>query len=99
MSGLIGTSTTGTPMQLSSIQISPRPGPDLDAYLPAMTYRDLDLALRQVAVGERHHRMIPYLVSALQEQSRFLTGQLAMFEILRSANCLADVGPPQTLDG
>lgn len=86
-------------MQVSSYQPTPHPGPDLDALLPAMTYRDLELALGQVTIGDRHRRMIPYLVSALQEQSKFLTGQLVMFEILRSANCLADVGPPQKLDG
>ncbi|WP_428152722.1 hypothetical protein [Brevundimonas sp.] len=86
-------------MQLISIQPSPHQGHDLDALLPTMTYRDLELALGQVSVGDRHRRMIPYLVSALQEQSKFLTGQMVMFEILRSANCLADVGPPQILDG
>ena len=86
-------------MQLSSIHEPTPLGSDLDAFLPAMTYRDLELALGQVTVGDRHRRMIPYLVSALQEQSRFLTGQLVMFEILRSANCLADVGPPQIMDG
>lgn len=98
MSGLVGTSTTGMPMRLISIQPTPEQGYDLDALLPAMTFRDLQLALGQVAVGSRHRRMIPYLVSALQEQAKFLTGQMAMFEILRSANCLADIGPPQSLD-
>jgi|GEM_PF-6365426 len=86
-------------MQLSSVHQTTHQGPDLDALLPAMSYRDLELALHQVTVGDRHRRMIPYLVSALQEQSPFLTAQLVMFEILRSANCLADVGPPQILDG
>ncbi|WP_298162101.1 hypothetical protein [Brevundimonas sp.] len=85
-------------MQLTSTQPILQEGSDLDALLPVMTYRDLQLALGQVAVGDRHQRMIPYLVSALQEQAKFLTGQMAMFEILRSANCLADIGPPQSLD-
>lgn len=70
----------------------------IDAALPTMTYRDLEQALHFIAVGDRHRKMIPYLISALQHQAPFLTGQLAMFEILRSANCLADIGPPPVLD-
>lgn len=66
----------------------------LDLPLPTMTYRDLSEALTRVALGPSHRSMVPYLVSALQEQSPFLTGQLMMFEILRAANCLADTGPP-----
>lgn len=85
-------------MQVTSTQPIPQQGYDLDALLPPMTYRDLQLALGQVSVGEKHRRMIPYLASALQEQAKYLTGQLVMFEILRSANCLADVGPSQILD-
>ena len=71
----------------------------LDRPLPSMTYRDLSEALMQVASGPAHRAMVPYLISALQEQSPFLTGRLVMFEILRSANCLADAGPPFLPDG
>lgn len=67
--------------------------------LPTMTYADLESALMRVAVGGRHKRMIPYLISALQEQARFLTGEMVMFEIVRASNCLADTGPPPILDG
>jgi hypothetical protein len=43
--------------------------------------------------------MIPYLVSGLREQAPYLTGQMTMFEIVRSANCLADIGTPSMPDG
>lgn len=71
----------------------------IDDALPKMTYRDLIVGLELVASGDQHRAMIPYFVSALQEQAPFLSGQLAVFEILRSANCLADVGPTPILDG
>lgn len=61
----------------------------LDDFLPAMTYRELAQSLEMVA--QRPHRsMIPYLVSALREQAPFLNGQMILFEIMRSAHCLAD---------
>lgn len=63
----------------------------LEEPLPAMTYGDLATALEQISASETHRTMVPYLVSALRRQAPYLTGQLAMFEILRSANCLADI--------
>lgn len=71
----------------------------LDEPMPIMTYRDLTVALGMVVNGSQHEAMIPYLVSALREQAPYLTGQLTMFEIVRSANCLADIGPPIAPDG
>ncbi|MGK2910707.1 MAG: hypothetical protein ACSLE1_13050 [Sphingobium sp.] len=71
----------------------------LDEHLPPITYRDLSVALKMVAVGERHREMIPYFVSALHQQAPFLTSQLVAFEIVRSGNCLADVMQPPVLDG
>lgn len=62
----------------------------LDESLPPMTYRDLAEALEQVSANETHLKMVPYLVSGLHRQSPFLTGQMAIFEILRAGNCLAD---------
>ena len=69
----------------------------LDDAMPGLTYRDLSVALGLIASGPDHRAMIPFLVSALREQAPYLTGQMTMFEILRSANCLADIavkGPP-----
>lgn len=60
-----------------------------DELLPPLTYRDLSLGLESIAQA-RNLGMVPYLVSALREQAPFLTGQMVLFEILRSANCLAD---------
>ena len=57
--------------------------------LPQLTYRDLWLGLESISHG-RNLGMIPYLVSALREQVPYLTGKMVLFEILRSANCLAD---------
>ncbi len=71
----------------------------LDESLPAMSYRDLLEGLGMIAAGPKHRSMAPYLVSALRDQSPFLTGQMTMFEILRTANCLADVGVPPVADG
>ncbi len=59
--------------------------------LPTMTYADLAAALEQVASNEAHRNMAPYLVSALRRQAPFLTGRMVLFEILRSAICLADI--------
>jgi hypothetical protein len=64
----------------------------LEESLPPMTYRDLQEALALVAIGERHAQMVPYLVSALREQAPFLNSQMILFEILRSGNCVADIG-------
>jgi len=61
----------------------------LDDPLPAMTYRELFESLEMVAQGG-NRAMVPYLVSALREQAPFLTARMVLFEILRSANCLAD---------
>lgn len=58
--------------------------------LPPMTYGDLHDALHLVTSRDELQVMVPYLVSALRQQAPFLTGQMAMFEILRTANCLAD---------
>lgn len=69
----------------------------LSDLLPPMSYRDLATALEQVAASEIHKDMVPHLVSALRRQAPFLTGQMALFEILRSGNCLADV-PVGSLD-
>ncbi len=63
--------------------------PSLDDPLPTMTYRELSESLARVA-QKQNRIMVPYLVSALREQAPFLTGQMVLFEILRSANCLAD---------
>ncbi|MBB5746170.1 hypothetical protein [Brevundimonas variabilis] len=71
----------------------------LDDAMPGLTYRDLSVALGLIASGPDHRAMIPYLVSALREQAPYLTGQMTMFEILRSANCLADIGSQGTPDG
>lgn len=60
-----------------------------DDLLPQLTYRDLWQGLESIAQAE-NREMVPYLVSALREQAPFLTGQMVLFEILRSANCLAD---------
>ena len=64
-------------------------GSSLDELLPAMTYRELMRSLEMV-VQRPNRSMIPYLVSALREQAPFLNGQMILFEILRSAHCLAD---------
>lgn len=69
----------------------PKPATQAETYLPPMTYGDLHDALQLVAAREEHRAMIPYLVSALRQQAPFLTGQLTLFEILRTANCMADV--------
>ena len=61
----------------------------LDDPIPAMTYRELFESLEMVAQGG-NRAMVPYLVSALREQAPFLTARMVLFEILRSANCLAD---------
>lgn len=61
-----------------------------EEFLPPMTYRDLNDALHLVTSRNDYKVMVPYLVSALRQQAPFLTGQMAMFEILRTANCLAD---------
>lgn len=61
-----------------------------EEFLPPMTYGDLHDALHRVTSREDHRVMVPYLVSALRQQAPFLTGQMAMFEILRTGNCLAD---------
>lgn len=71
----------------------------LDEPLPFMSYRDLLDGLGMVARGTKHRSMAPYLVSALHDQAPFLTGRMTMFEILRSANCLADIGMPPATDG
>ncbi len=63
----------------------------LDETLPTMTFRDFQEALELVASGREHRRMVPFLVSALQQQAPFLDGQMLMFEILCSAACLADL--------
>ena len=83
----------------SPLKIKTEPVDSLDDTLPTMTYRDLLEALSMIASGPRHRSMAPYLVSALKQQGPYLTGRLVMFEILRSANCLADVGPSPRLDG
>ncbi len=64
-------------------------GSGLDELLPAMTYRELMQSLEMV-VQRPNRSMIPYLVSALREQAPFLNGQMVLFEIMRSAHCLAD---------
>ena len=71
----------------------------LDDVMPSLTYRDLTTALGLIASGPDHRAMIPYLVSALREQAPYLTGQMTMFEIVRSANCLADIRSPSLPDG
>ena len=71
----------------------------LDEAMPGLTYRDVSVALGLIASGPDHRAMIPYLVSALREQAPYLTGQMTMFEILRSANCLADIGTSGMPDG
>lgn len=71
----------------------------METALPPMTYGDLTRALERIANGDQHRLMIPYLVSALWEQSTYLTGQLTMFEIVASANCLADSPRLHMLDG
>ena len=76
-----------------------KPRRSLDESLPTMTYRDLIAGLESEASGDRHRAMIPFLISALQEQAPFLTGQLAVFEILRSGNCLADPNATPVFDG
>lgn len=63
----------------------------LGELLPPMTYGDLNDALQLVALRTEHRVMVPYLVSALRQQAPFLTGQMTMFEILRTGNCLADI--------
>ena len=75
------------------------PARSLDEAITGLTYRDLSAALGQIASGPDHRAMIPYLVSALHEQAPYLTGQMTMLEILRSANCLADTGAPGTPNG
>lgn len=74
-------------------------GSFLETALPPMTYGDLTRALEKIASGEQHRLMIPYLVSALWQQSPYLSGELAMFEIVASANCLADSSRSPILDG
>ncbi len=69
-----------------------------EEFLPPMTYGDLNDALHLVTSRDEHRLMVPYLVSALRQQAPFLTGQMAMFEILRTANCLADA-QAQEADG
>ena len=71
----------------------------LDDAIPSLTYRDLTVALGLIASGPDHRAMIPYLVSGLREQAPYLTGQMTMFEIVRSANCLADIGTASLPDG
>lgn len=71
----------------------------LDDAMPSLTYRDLTVALGLIASGPDHRAMIPYLVSGLREQAPYLTGQMTMFEIVRSANCLADIGTASLPDG
>lgn len=75
------------------------PARSLDDVMPTLTYRDLTVALGLIASGPDHRAMIPYLVSALREQAPYLTGQMTMFEIVRSANCLADISMPSIPDG
>jgi len=65
-----------------------------DDLLPPMTYRDFLAALERVASGRRHQKMAPFLVSALQQQAPFLTGEMLMFEILCSGSCMADQPTP-----
>lgn len=65
------------------------PLPTMEEPLPTMTFEDVARGLERVAsAGNRP--MIPYLVSALHQQAPFLSGQMILFEILRSANCVAD---------
>ena len=73
----------------TSLQI--RRETSLDETLPTMTFRDFQEALELVASGREHRRMVPFLVSALQQQAPFLNGRMLMFEILCSAACLADL--------
>lgn len=73
----------------NSIQI--RREASLDETLPQMSFRDFQEALELVASGREHRRMVPFLVSALQQQAPFLNGPMLMFEILCSAACLADL--------
>ena len=73
-------------------------GRSLDEPMPGLTYRDLSVALGLIASGPDHRAMIPYLVSALHEQAPFLNGQMTLFEILRAANCLADIRSPGMSD-
>ena len=68
----------------------------MEELMPPMTYADFQQALELVASGRKHRNMIPFLVSALQQQAPFLTGQMLMFEILCSASCLSDL-PKQPL--
>ncbi len=74
-----------------SVSIETRRRTSLDDPLPPMTYRDFSQALELVASGRKHRNMVPFLVSALQQQAPFLNGQTLMFEILSSASCLADL--------
>lgn len=74
-----------TTTDYSRSQISP------DDLMPPMTYGDFQKALELVASGRTHRNMIPFLVSALQQQAPFLSGQMLMFEILCSASCLSDL--------
>lgn len=70
----------------------------LDRELPPMTYRNLFWALEQVATEKTHQALIPHLVSGLWRHSPFLTGQMLMFEIVRTGNCVADVALPTRPD-
>jgi hypothetical protein len=73
----------------TSIQI--RRDISLDEPMPPLSFRDFQEALELVASGREHRRMVPFLVSALQQQAPFLNGRMLMFEILCSAACLADL--------
>ncbi len=73
----------------TTTQIRSQPSPE--DLMPPMTYGDFQKALELVASGRTHRNMIPFLVSALQQQAPFLSGQMLMFEILCSASCLSDL--------
>ena len=63
---------------------------DNETYTLTWTWSQLQAELDRLALGPMQAGMIPYLVKPLQDQSRFLNGELMLREILSLAACIAD---------
>ena len=70
---------------------------DTETYSLTWTWTQLQTELDRLALGPVQAAMIPYLVKPLQDQAKFLNGELMLREILSLAACIADHSfPPAT---